>query len=147
MSLYFDTSALIKRYDPNEAGSASVIALLSIPQTVFTSSLTAAEVVSTFRIKERNGVFTSADVKLAVAAFEAHAAAEYKFVDPQPGGYLEAKRLLLAHKLRAYDAMHIATAFIIVKAAGIKPGQLEFWTGDKDQAAAAKAEGFAVRVV
>lgn len=147
MVLYFDTSALIKRYDPNETGSSTVITLLSTPQTVFTSSLTAVEVVSTFRIKERNGVFTSAEVKLAVAAFEAHAAAEYKLVAPQPGSYLEAKRLLLAHKLRAYDAMHIATALTIVQAAGIKPGQLEFWTGDKDQAAAAKAEEFAVRVV
>lgn len=147
MAFYFDTSALIKRYDPNEAGSATVIALLSTPQTVFTSSLTSVEVVSTFRTKERNKVFTAAEVKLAVAAFEAHAAAEYKLVAPQPGSYSGAKRLLLTHKLRAYDAMHLATALTIVQAAKIKPGQLEFWTSDRDQAAAAKAEGFAVTVV
>lgn len=147
MSFYFDTSALIKRYDPNETGSAKVIRLLSKPQTLYTSSLTTVEVVSTFRIKERNKVFTAAEVKLAVAAFEAHVAVEYRLVAPQPFSYLEAKRLLLSHKLRAYDAMHLATALTIVRAAGITPGQLEFWTSDRDQAAAAKAEGFTVEVV
>jgi len=147
MNLYFDTSALIKRYDPNEAGAAQVITLLSSPPIVLTSTLTAVEVVSAFRIKERNQVLTAAEVRLALAAFEAHAAVEYGLVAPQPYTYLEAKRLLQTYKLRAYDAMHLATALTIVQAAGIKPGQLQFWTSDRDQAAAAKAEGLAVTVI
>lgn len=147
MSLYFDTSALIKRYDPNEAGAAQVITLLSSPQIVFTSTLTTVEVASTFRIKERSQVFTAAEVRLALAAFEADAAVKYRLVAPQPPTYLEAKRLLLTHMLRAYDAMHLATALTIVQAAGIKPGQLKFWTSDRDQATAAAAEGLAVTLV
>lgn len=54
---------------------------------------------------------------------------------------------VLAHKLRAYDAVHVATALTIVSAAQIPPLQLEFWTSDQDQAAAATAEGLAVTLV
>lgn len=147
MSSYFDTSALVKRYDPNEAGAARIIAFLSRSPTVFTSTLTAVEVVSTFRIKERNQVFTAAEVGLALAAFEAHAAAQYHQVAPQPSTYLEAKRLILTYQLRAYDAMHLATALTIVQAASIAPEQLEFWTSDQDQGAAAAAEGLTVMLV
>ncbi|WP_018467044.1 type II toxin-antitoxin system VapC family toxin [Calidithermus timidus] len=147
MACYVDTSALVKRYDPNEKGAAKVIALLSSPATVLTSTLTPIEVVSAFRIKERNGVFTAGEVQLALMAFEGHVSLEYKLVAPQPGTYLEAKRLLLSYALRAYDAMHLATALTIVQAAGIQPGQLEFWTADQAQAAAAAAEGFGVVLV
>ncbi|MCS7059358.1 MAG: type II toxin-antitoxin system VapC family toxin [Meiothermus sp.] len=147
MSFYFDTSALVKRYDPNEQGAAEVIQLLGRSVTLFTSTLTSIEVVSTFRIKERSGVFTAREVRLAVAAFDAHASVEYRLVAPQPSTYLEAKRLLLSYKLRAYDALHLATALTIVRVAGIQPGQLEFWTADREQAAAARAEGLAVMLV
>lgn len=147
MSSYFDTSKLVKRYDPNEAGAARVMVFLSRPPTVFTSTLTAIEVVSTFRTKERHLVFTPAEVGLALAAFEAHAAAQYHQVAPQPSTYLEARRLILTYKLRAYDAMHLATALTIVQAASIAPEQLEFWTSDQDQAAAAAAEGLTVITV
>jgi predicted nucleic acid-binding protein len=89
MSSYFDTSALVKRYDLNEARAARVMVFLSRSPTVFTSTLTAVEVVST----------------------------------------------------------HLATALTIVQAASITPVQLEFWTSDQDQAAAAAAEGLTVIMV
>jgi len=147
MVCYLDTSALVKRYDPNEKGAAKVIALLSNPATVLTSTLTPIEVISAFRMKERSGAFTAEEVRLAVRAFEAHASVEYKLIAPQPATYLEAKRLLLSHTLRAYDALHLATALTVVRAAGIQPGQLEFWSADRAQAAAAVAEGLEVRLV
>ncbi|GIW26183.1 type II toxin-antitoxin system VapC family toxin [Meiothermus sp.] len=147
MSAYFDTSALVKRYDPNEAGASQVMAFLDSGSTVFTSTLTALEVVSAFRIKERSGVLTTRTLQLALTAFEAHALVAYKQVAPQPSTYLEGKRLLLSYKLRAYDALHLATALTIVRVAGIQPGQLEFWTADQEQAAAARVEGLAVMLV
>jgi predicted nucleic acid-binding protein len=146
-AVYFDTSALVKRYDPAEAGAARVMARLNAAPVVLSSPLTAVEVVSAFRIKERQGVFSADEVELALAAFEAHAAVGYRWVAPQPATYLEARRLLLSYTLRAYDVMHLATALSIVRAAGLQPGQLEFWTADQDQAAAARAEGLEVVLV
>ncbi|GIW31550.1 MAG: ribonuclease VapC [Meiothermus sp.] len=147
MASYFDTSALVKRYDPWEAGAERVMARLEEALPVLSSTLTPVEVTSALRTKERSGVFTTAEVKLALAAFEAHAAVGYRWVAPQPATYLEARRLLLSYTLRAYDAMHLATALSIVRAAGLQPGQLEFWTADQDQAAAARAEGLEVVLV
>lgn len=146
-AVYFDTSALVKRYDPAEAGAARVMARLNAAPVVLSSPLTAVEVVSAFRIKERQGVFSADEVELALAAFEAQAALQYRWVAPQPSTYQEARRLILAYPLRAYDAMHLATALSVVKAAGLRPGQLEFWTGDQAQAAAAGAEGLATVLI
>lgn len=147
MPICFDTSALVKRYDPNEVGASRVTAFFATPQAIFTSALTPVEVMSAFRQKQRSGAFTAAQFNLAVRDFQAHSPLEYALVQPQPSSFAMAQRLVLAYKLRAYDAMHIATALTIVEAAGLKPKQLEFWTSDQDQATAAEAEGIAVVLV
>jgi len=147
MPVYFDTSALVKRYDPNEAGAARVAAFFATAQIVFTSALTPVEVISAFRQKQRSGAFTAAQFNLAVQDFQAHSPLEYALVQPQPSTFTTAQRLVLAYKLRAYDAVHVATALTIVSAAQIPPQQLEFWTSDQDQVSAAAAEGLAVTLV
>lgn len=55
---YLDTSALVKRYDPEEPGAEEVRALFTRVRAVLTSSLAMVEAISAFRIKERQGVFT-----------------------------------------------------------------------------------------
>ncbi|MBF6595076.1 MAG: type II toxin-antitoxin system VapC family toxin [Thermaceae bacterium] len=147
MPYYFDTSALVKRYDPQENGAVQVIGFFSSPVAVFTSVITPLEVVSALRIKERNSIFTANSVQALVRALDLHLLTDYELLIPQPQTYLEARRLLLTYKLRAYDALHVATALTITSAARIPPSQLEFWTSDQDQAAAATAEGFTVTLV
>jgi predicted nucleic acid-binding protein len=142
---YLDTSALIKRYDPQEPGAEAVRALLEKAKVVLTSALTPVEAVSAFRMKERSGVFSAEEVHLAIEVLEAHTALQYRLVSPGPPVYREAKRLLLSYKLRAYDALQLATALVAVRVGGLEAGALEFWTADRDQAEAARAEGLSVR--
>jgi len=66
MPAYFDTSALVKRYDPNEVGATLVAAFFATPQAIFTSALTPVEVMSAFRQKQRGGAFAAAQFSLAV---------------------------------------------------------------------------------
>lgn len=68
-------------------------------------------------------------------------------MQPQPSTFATAQRLVLTYKLRAYDAVHVATALTVTSAAQIPTVQLEFWTADQDQGSAASAEGFTVTLV
>ncbi len=149
MLRYFDTSALVKRYDPREVGAITVLNMFldikSLP--IFTSSLTSLEIASAFRTKQRQAVMTQADVKAGIAVFDAHCSNDYILVQPKSSTYLEARHMILIHKLRAYDALHIATAISIVQIANLALSDLEFVTSDQDQAAAATAEGLSVNFV
>ncbi len=147
MAIYFDSSGLVKRYDPNESGSAAVVTLLNSSQRIFTSALTQIEVISAFRLKERGKAFSAADVLQAVAVFEAHLKTQYDLIASNTDTYTDAKRSLLTYKLRAYDAMQIATALTIARVAKIPIAQIEFYTSDSDQAVAAKAEGLTVVLI
>ena len=142
-----DSSALVKRYAPQEINASQITALFTSSLSIYTSNLTPIEIISAFRNKERFGDFSKAMVNAAINDFEAHSPKDYKLVQAVPNTYIEAKRMLLTYKLRAYDAMHVATALTIVQAANIPSIQLEFYTGDKDQAVAAQAEGFTVLLV
>jgi uncharacterized protein len=145
MVYYFDTSVLVKRYDSSEVNSAAVMAFFATqPVNVSTCILTSLEIASAFRIKERFAVFTPSDVVAALLAYDNHVATDYLLIAPQPSTYVEARRLVLTHKLRSYDAMHIATALLAIRSTNAKPSNLEFHTADKDQATAAKAEGLIV---
>jgi uncharacterized protein len=145
--IYFDTSALVKRYDTRETGASQVIALFATTPNIFTSSLTPLEVISALRIKERSSAFTANDVYHMTTTLDLHTNAQYDLIPPQPNTYLQARQLLLTYKLRAYDAIHIATALTIVQAANVQAQQLEFWTSDNDQALAARAMGLTVITV
>ena len=145
--IYFDTSALVKRYDPREAGAGRVIAFFATQPRILTSAFTINEVISAFRIKERGGQFTAADVSALTTTLDFHTNTDYDLVLPQADTLLMVRRLLLTHKIRHYDAMHIATALTIARATSTHPAQIEFWTSDHDQTAAARAEGFTVIAV
>jgi uncharacterized protein len=147
MATYFDTSALVKRYDAREPGAASVQAFFASPQTVYTSALTPIEVMSAFRTKQRTGAFSGKDLKAAITDYRAHSPLDYMLIQAQGNTLNEAERLVLTYKIRAYDAVHVATALTIIQVANINPAQLEFFTGDQDQAVVAQAEGLTVRLI
>jgi uncharacterized protein len=147
MPSYFDTSALVKRYDPTESGAAQVQNILSTPQVILTSEITTPEVIATFTKKQREKVFNASDMQAAITAYDLHAATEYDLVQLNPAIHLETRQLLLAHKLRANDAIHIATALVIAQSVPIALTQLAFYTSDTEQAAAARAVGLAVTFI
>ena len=144
MVYYFDTSALVKRYAPNEANSQLVSAFFTNTHRIYTSALTQTEMISAFCIKERNKQFSKLELQTAIQDYKAHSPANYILIQPSNLTHNIAENLILTHPLRAYDALHVATAIEIIQQANIKPQDLEFHTADKDQAAAAKAEGLTV---
>ena len=115
MLVYFDSSALVKRYAPNEPNAALVTRKLTTTNRIYTCSITPVGVRSAFRNKERSQEFTPAEVTAGVQDYEAHSRKQYTLIQLTTSMVTIANQLVLKHKLRAYDALHIATATEIVQ--------------------------------
>ncbi|MCP4111447.1 MAG: type II toxin-antitoxin system VapC family toxin [Desulfobacteraceae bacterium] len=110
---YFDTSALIKRYVA-ETGSRWVNALLASSRpTVFISQLTVIESVCGFSRRLREGAFSGDDYNRLLAAFDYDTVSRYVIADIMPVTIDTACQMAGRHPLRAYDAVHLATAWLI----------------------------------
>ncbi len=144
MISYFDSSALVKRYVPTEPNGVLVIKFLQATPKIYTSITTTSEVRSAFRNKERSQEFTPAQVQKAVLDFNAHAQHQYVLLELTATMISFGNDLIMRYKLRTNDAYHIASAIEVANLANTPLTQLEFYTADKDQAAAAKAEGLTV---
>lgn len=111
---YFDTSALLKRY-VSEAGSSWVMAYLAsaTAPAVFTSRLTEVEAVCAFARRLRDGTLLPTDHATVVQAFDYDIAYRYYPLDLTPVTVDAARRLANRHPLRAYDAVQLATAWLL----------------------------------
>jgi len=111
---YFDTSALLKQY-VTETGSNWVRAHLAsaTAPAVFTSQLTAVEATCAFARRLRDGTLLPADHATAVQAFDYDIACRYTLLDVIPMTIGAARRLANQHPLRAYDAVQLATAWLL----------------------------------
>jgi predicted nucleic acid-binding protein len=141
--VYFDTSALVKRYAPSEANANVVRELCeSGRHTLFVSSLTGPEVASALRRKEREGHLSAADVRQAWQIFQMHASQDYTLLAVSTLLIHSAEQLILHHPLRAFDAIHLVTAAAVQ---ALSPETtLRFITADKAQARAGEALGLQV---
>jgi predicted nucleic acid-binding protein len=111
--VYFDTSALVKRYI-TELGSDWVSALLEDQSsTVFTSHLTVIEGVCTFARRQREGMLSSEDFHELVTVFDYDFAYHYNILDVEPVVIETARQLATRHPLRAYDAVQLATVWLL----------------------------------
>ena len=106
-----DASAVVKRY-VNEVGSDWVRAATSPASSplLFTSRMTLAEVISAFARRLREGSLTAAEFGLARDIFSGDCLKEYQVMPPTVAVVELACILLQRYPLRAYDAMHLATA-------------------------------------
>ncbi len=134
---YFDTSALVKRYVV-EAGSNAVRRLLRSHRVV-SSVLLRLEVVSAVRRRHAAGHLTETQQRRLLRRIEADDASWelVPIVDEIVEG---ARQLLLAHRLRTLDAIHLASASILA-AEGL---QVPFVTADHRQAEAGRVAGLEV---
>jgi uncharacterized protein len=103
------------------------------------------EVASAFGRKGRDGAFSAQRVARLWRQFKGHWQQQYQPMPLTDDVFVRAERLVLAHPIRAYDAVHLACALDI--AARFPAIGLEFWTADRRQAQVAAAEGLAVRLV
>jgi len=147
--LFMDTSALVRRYDPEERGSASVEALCSrdAGHVVFTARLTGLEVASAFNRKLREGRFDADRLEHVWALFIAHWHEQYRVVGLDEPVFARAEQLLFSYPLRAYDALQLACGLRVAGLLSDLQRDLRFCTADRTQARAAAAEGLEVEYI
>jgi predicted nucleic acid-binding protein len=140
---YFDTSALLKQY-VTETGSGWVRAYLAQSPTfaIFTSSLTTVEATCAFTRRLRDGTLTPVLHTTVVEAFDYDIRHRHSLLDIVPLTLETACWLATRHLLRAYDAVQLATAWLLnqdLVVSGEAP--LVFICADDHLLAVAQAEG------
>ena len=144
--LFFDTSALVKRYDLQESGAERVRALCrqASGHTLVISRITSVEVASALNRKLREGRLTAARRDGLWRLFRVHCRDQYRVVAVDDDILRAAERLLFAHPIRAYDAVQLASALRVATLLEDLVSDVGFCTGDRTQAAAAQRERLAV---
>ena len=108
---YLDASAIAKRY-MDEFGSNWVRRLgdPALGSSVFISQMAIVEVISALARRTREGSLTLQEFATARDALWGDCYREYSIIPPTESLVKSACALLERHWLRAYDAMHLATA-------------------------------------
>jgi predicted nucleic acid-binding protein len=136
MSLYLDTSALVKLY-VDEPGAAEVRHRVRSTDVVATSRVAYPEARAALARRRREGGITESDLRRVVADLDrdlrALAVVELSAAVARSAGLLAER-----HRLRALDAIHLASALAFWQLAGRAPAFLSF---DEPQSAAARREG------
>ena len=145
MKYYLDTSALLKKY-VHEMGSVWLQGLLAAPRTLATTThLVMAEIISALNRRVREGNVTAADYVRLTGRFRDDCRVTYQLIAVNNAILHSAGDILERHPLRAYDAIHLATALTANRrllasgAAG-----LVFLCADDRLLQAAAAEGLTV---
>ena len=111
--VYLDTSALVKRYIA-EMGSDWVRTLLeSQNPTMFTSLLTIIEGACTFACRQREGMLSPEDHRQLLTIFDYDFTYRYNVLGVEPIVIDTTRRMANRHPLRAYDAVQLATAWLL----------------------------------
>jgi predicted nucleic acid-binding protein len=144
--VFLDTSALMKRY-VDEQGREEVRLLCDDAETELGASrLAQVELHSALARKVRLGELTARAAESVRAVYSSDAARDYRLALVSDSVLLLAETLVARHILRAADAIHLASALLVASA--LPQGvPLSFVTADRQQAAAAEAEGLEVILV
>jgi predicted nucleic acid-binding protein len=134
VNAYFDTGALVKLY-LTEDGSEQAMTLFDAAEVAIVNALALVEVRAALAAAVRAGRLKAAE--LATAKADLRTLAE-TFVVVDPGGVLDAAADAAERgALRAYDAVHLATA------SAVAADDLLFVCWDADLSAAASRAGLA----
>jgi len=141
---YFDSSALVKRYAV-ENGTDWVISLCArddIARAV--SHIGLVEIAAALASKRRGGFLTQDDYDQLLAELVQDAQSDYSLIAVNKVIVDQAIELTRRHKLRGYDAVHLASALMLRShlSAHNWPPPI-FVSADNDLLAAAVAEGLA----
>lgn len=111
---YLDTSAAVKRY-VDEVGSDWLRTRVDPARypLLIASQLLIVEMVSAFARRLREGSVTQVDYDQMVQSFRDDCRNQYQIVEVSDPILNLACELIERHPLRAYDAMHLATAIVI----------------------------------
>ncbi len=114
MPAYFlDASALVKRY-LRETGSDWLRQLLATENPrIFISSLSGPEVLAAITRKGRTGEIAPSEQERAIETFRNEFTSSYAVIAPGPAVIRRAMELIVAHPLRAYDAVQLASVLAL----------------------------------
>jgi predicted nucleic acid-binding protein len=110
--LYLDTSALVKLY-AEEPGSDEVRNAVQEASAVAVSEVGYVEARSALARKEREGFFSTEEHNVAAGSLSSDFRKVYLTRRVTGGVIALAGELVREHALRAYDAVHLATALIL----------------------------------
>ena len=136
LTLYLDTSALLKIY-LDEDGAAVVREGVSASNVVASSLVAFVETRSAFARRRRTGELSPTDHRRLAHDFEADWD-RYVKIEVSEALVFESARLADLHRLRAYDAIHLASVLLLGARVGEAP---TFACWDRDLSAAAAREG------
>ncbi len=139
MTLYLDTSALVKLY-VTEDGSAWVQAWAAAATAIFTVRISYAEARAAMAQARRLGGLKPADLRRAVAELDV-AWSGFVRVDVNEALVSRAGRLAEEHALRGYDAVQLAAA--LDASPGVPDYLFASFDGDLNAAAAREGLGLA----
>jgi hypothetical protein len=141
---YIDTSAVVKRYFP-EQGTLWMTALAdtAAANTLLMSELTLAETAAAIAAKQRApGGISIVERDGIINRFLQHSNDEYTLIPSQRTVIDRAVSLTQRHRLRGYDAVQLATALLIHEQyTAARLPALTFVSADSDLLNAARAEG------
>jgi predicted nucleic acid-binding protein len=133
--IYLDTSALIKRFAA-EKGSERVHRMIAKEGPIATAKIAYAEVHSGLARKMREGTLSASRHAFICRQVETEWPA-YLRMDLTDEVLSRARQLIHRHPLRAFDAIHLASALILKAGLG---EQVDFVSGDQRQLLAATKE-------
>ena len=140
---YADSSALLKRH-VIEIGSNWIKTEFATAgkNTIYTSKLSVAEVLSALNRRSRESSISSAEYMKFSKDFLAVSKFQYEMIDLSDAVLLESQRLLENYPLRAGDAIQLASALLADKQLqNAKLPPLIFLASDIRLLSAAKGEG------
>lgn len=111
MKLYLDTSALVKLY-VEEQGAPVVRNAVAQAELVATAAIAYVEARAAFVRRRHEGGLSTVEYRRIIRGLDADWA-HYLVVEVADVLIRDAVRLVEAHRLRAYDAIHLASAAAI----------------------------------
>ena len=136
MRLYLDTSALVKLY-VDEPGTPLVRKRVAEAQLVATATLAYVEARAAFARRYRERSFSGAEYRRIVRDLDRDWG-HYLLLEVTEPLIREAAALAETHRLRAYDAVHLASARVLKRRLG---ATVLFASWDTDLESAAGREG------
>ncbi len=143
MLRFLDSSLIVRAYLPDEAGQAEVYTFLADGRSV-ASELATVEVTRGLVGAHRAGRLSDDEFEQTLAQVDVDLGGERLVgIIPFTGSptLARARELVLAHRLRTLDAIHLAVADLDARRLAEPDLELHFLTRDADQATAARALG------
>ena len=139
MILYLDTSALVKLY-VDEEGTATVQDLVTTAELVGTSTIAYVEARAALARRQREDCFSKTSLRRIVHDLDRDWD-HYLLIDISDPLIRRASGLAETRRLRAYDAVHLASACLLNDRL---PNAVGFTCWDVDLNAAASQEGLKI---